>query len=393
MAPRHRQPQPGQLRSHSRSSSSSRVCTNLQLTQKDSSKHPDKTRRNDFHNKPHPGFVRRPSTKPGFTLSHQGEQDDEDEWVSTESGAASPDHSDYEPNVNHLQLQLQQLRLPDEQPLPCLDRSETPRVFQTSDVQASHYPIGNSADAKPPQTPPSEIYNHYFLPEERSQLQRALSSETMRESPPPSNMPPSSPSKQKLPGSRRRSRPSSMHSTSSRNDPTMRPHPLCYVSKQGPLAPLAVIPDSASIESTSAEQPYHDGDEAATSPSSTASDAAPKRRSSISSARSVSTVPVFRSKDTPKGMHERTRTLSTIPTSSSSAALSSLTHLPSVTRPPSPQPVVFFPPHNPHANIDGIHPLLPSPYMSNHMTVLMRRTPLKESYDRVMRSKLAAASR
>jgi hypothetical protein len=112
---------------------------------------------------------------------------------------------------------------------------------------------------------------------------------------------------------------------------------------------------------------------------------------SISSARSVSTVPVFHSKDTYRGMHERTRTLSAIPTSSSSAALSSLTHLPTVTRPPSPQPVVFFPPHNPHANIDGIHPLLPSPYMSNHMTVLMRRTPLKESYDRVMRAKVAAS--
>ena len=331
------------------------------------------------------------SSKPGFTLSHRGDQDDEDEWVSTESGAASPDHLDYEPNVNRLQHQLQQLCLPDEQTPPRLDRPETPRLFQASDVQAPIYPIGQGTDAKQPQPPPSEIYDHYFHSEAQPRLQRALSSETMRESPPPSNMPPSSPSKQKLPGSKRRSRPPSMHSTGSRNDPALRPHPLCYLSKQGPLAPLAVIPDSVSIDSSSAEQPYHDGDEAATSPSSITSDAALRRRSSISSARSVSTVPVFHSKDTYRGMHERTRTLSAIPTSSSSAALSSLTHLPTVTRPPSPQPVVFFPPHNPHANIDGIHPLLPSPYMSNHMTVLMRRTPLKESYDRVMRAKVAAS--
>lgn len=232
--------------------------------------------------------------------------------------------------------------------------------------------------------PSSQIYDHYFNPEEQAQLQRALSSETMKESPPHS---PSLP-KQRPTGTRRRSRPSSMHSTTSRSDPVMRPRPLCYVSKQGPLAPLAVIPDSTSTDSS---QPYHDGDEIARSPSSVASDAALKRRLSVSSARSVSTLPIFHSKDTPRGTYERTRTLSAIPTSSSSAALSSLTHLPTVTRPPSPQAIVFFPPHNPHANIDGIHPLLPSPYMSNHMTILMRRTPLKESYDRVMRAKLAAS--
>ncbi|KAF8348146.1 hypothetical protein F5887DRAFT_633773 [Amanita rubescens] len=405
MAPRHRQPQPAQLRSHSRSSSATRLGSNLQALT-------DKTRKNDFHNKPHPSFARvnssqrvrskenlqhvlpkRPSLsklngkfKSGFTLSNQGDQDDDDddEWVSTESGAASPDHSDCESNAGHLPTQ----RLPDEHPSPQLDRPETPRPLQAPDlshVQASGCTTAQSTGDPPP---PSQIY--YFNPEQQPQLQRALSSETMKESPPHSNVS-SSLSKQRPPGTRRRSRPSSMHSTTSRNDPVLRPRPLCYVSKQGPLAPLAVIPDSTSTDSTSARQPYHDGDEAARSPSSVASDAALKRRSSVSSARSVSTVPIFHSKDMPRGPYERTRTLSAIPFSSSSAALSSLTHLPSVTRPPSPQAIVFFPPHNPHANIDGIHPLLPSPYMSNHMTVLMRRTPLKESYDRVMRAKLAAS--
>lgn len=59
------------------------------------------------------------------------------------------------------------------------------------------------------------------------------------------------------------------------------------------------------------------------------------------------------------------------------------------TRPASPQAIAFFPPVNPHANIEAIHPLLPGPYLHNHLTVLARRTPIRESFDRVMRAKNA----
>ncbi|KAK2467825.1 hypothetical protein APHAL10511_000120 [Amanita phalloides] len=418
MAPRHRQPQAGQLRSHSRSSSSTRVGANLQITQKDpsSSKHADKTRKNDFHAKAHPVFVRANSSqrvnskervphvptkrtsssklnggfKAGFILANQANQDDDDEWVSTESGAASPDPSDGETDAKLRQERRKQLRLHPQPMQPQADRPETPRPSHApegSDVQISASPQVQDAVANQP-LPPSEIYDHYFNPghQEKQQLPRALSSDTMTASPTHSNMP-SSPHRKPF-GLKRHSRTPSTHST---NDSVFRPHPLSHIPKQGPLAPLTVIPDSTYIDPTEATQPYHDDDEAATSPSSVPSDAVLKRRSSISSARSVSTVPVFHSKESSKSIYERTRTLSYIPSSSSSAALSSLTHLPTVTRPPSPQAIVFFPPHNPHANIDGIHPLLPPPYMSNHMTVLTRRTPLRESYDRVMQAKQAAS--
>ncbi|KAF8621546.1 hypothetical protein AX15_007715 [Amanita polypyramis BW_CC] len=421
MAPRQRHAHTGQHRTHSRSSSSTRVGANLQFTQKDPppAKLADKIRKNDLHGKPHPGFVRansnqgvrskenvqhfpakRPSSskhngttkaKAGFTLAHQGDQDDDDGWVSTESGAASSDHSDSEIDAKGVREQFQRLHVPDEQDEPVrpqIEREETPRPSQQA--WSSAYPTARDMNTK--QLPP--LLDQYFNPGHEGQLARELSTETMREPLQRRGMPPSPPSRRYpgSPGTGQHSRPPSMHSTSSKNEPVLRPHPLSYIPKQSPLAPLAVIPDFATSVSTSPKQSYHDGDGVATSPSSvTPSDAASGRRSSISSARSVSTVPVFYTRDVPRGLHERTRTLSNIPTSSSSAALSSLTHLPTVTRAPSPQAIVFFPPHNPHANIDGIHPLLPSPYMSNHMTVLTRRTPLRESYDRVTRAKLAAS--
>ncbi|KIL68901.1 hypothetical protein M378DRAFT_838398 [Amanita muscaria Koide BX008] len=391
MPPRHRsQVQSGQLRSHSRSSSATRLGHNLQFTHQ--LKHVDKPKKNDFHNNPPPGVPKLTSNqrvrsrenlqpvtakhttsskhsgnakpKAGFTLSNQGD-DDDDEWVSTESGAASPDQSDHEVNPPSLHERLQRFQLPDE--LPGTPRPSQPLAEESI---ASRFQLTNLGQPTEPHVQPT--------------LHRDASSDTMRESPLYADLPPSLSQS----STKRRSRPPSMHSLASKAESTLRPHHLSYIPKQGPLAPLTVISDAAHIDPAS----HHDGDEFTTSPSSLiSSDLALKRRASISSARSVSTVPVSYPRDVPKPMHERTRTLSSIPTSSSSAALSSLTHLPAITRPPSPQAVVFFPPQNPHANIDNVHPLLPSPYMSNHMTVLARRTPLRESYDRVIRAKLAAA--
>lgn len=92
----------------------------------------------------------------------------------------------------------------------------------------------------------------------------------------------------------------------------------------------------------------------------------------------------------PSYQRPRPRTLST----ASSLALSSLAHFPSATSPPSPAPLTpsssshshlisFFPPTNPHANIELIHPLLPHPYLGNHLTVLAKRVPMRDALERV----------
>ncbi|KAJ7188502.1 hypothetical protein C8R46DRAFT_1054897 [Mycena filopes] len=52
--------------------------------------------------------------------------------------------------------------------------------------------------------------------------------------------------------------------------------------------------------------------------------------------------------------------------------------------------IAFFPPANPHLRVDDIHPLLPPPYVPNHLTVLARRTPIGEAFDRVVRARQTA---
>jgi hypothetical protein len=54
--------------------------------------------------------------------------------------------------------------------------------------------------------------------------------------------------------------------------------------------------------------------------------------------------------------------------------------------------IAFFPPANPHVRVDDIHPLLPPPYVTNHLTVLARRTPIRDAFDRVVRARQTARS-
>lgn len=94
---------------------------------------------------------------------------------------------------------------------------------------------------------------------------------------------------------------------------------------------------------------------------------------------------------------ERARTLSALSgvgmglgLGGGTSARAALAGLPGGTaRPASPPTVAFFPPVNPHAHVEAIHPLLPGPYLHNHLTVLARRTPIRESFDRVVRAKNA----
>ncbi|KDR75345.1 hypothetical protein GALMADRAFT_280059 [Galerina marginata CBS 339.88] len=446
----------GQLRPHSRSSSTSKLGANLQFTQKDPQqpKHPDKPKKAIYPHETHPvkaapPFVRvnsgqrvhsreqlalatkrqaQPPPKPangkGFTIASPSEDGEDDaDWESSESGAATPNHQDSDSSdtasetdapdqalLNNVQPPSQpQLRPAQPQQPPRADamltRVQTARPSDFETMQRL-----DRSSPKPP-TPPRQ----QTQPQPQPQPLPPMVLQPPRSEPDPRREAMTEPSQlRQSPRPKRHSRPPSTHSMHSKTDHALRPHPLIRglshghvntVPKPSPLAPLTVMPNAALPEISTSPPSSIDGTRHHLSSSPTSlrtSSGSPistdlphlpfplDRRTSFSSARSVNTVPVHSTiiREAP-WTHDRTRTLSAMSTSSSSAALSSLTHLPAVTRPPSPQTIAFFPPVNPHANIEGIHPLLPVPYLHNHLTVLSRRTPIRESFDRVFRAKNA----
>ena len=331
----------------------------------------------------------RPKNPKGFTIASPSENadddDDEDDWVSSESGAATPNQHDSDSETAS-EEELPRIPPPTHQ-VGFLPRNES-SLARVDTARPSDFEQHLQRSTPRPRTPPQE-----------RELE-ALRHHHARQSPRPKH----------------NSRPPSIHSIQSRNEHPLRPHPLIRgmshghltpVPKPSPLAPLTVLPfDTELPQVSSSPTSVHDSVRNYLSSSPTSlktSSGSPvsadlshsaryppsqDRRTSFSSARSVNTIPtqttIIRE---PPWTHDRTRTLSTMSSSSLSAALSSLTHIPSVTRPPSPQSIVFFPPANPHANVEAIHPLLPVPYLQNHLTVLSRRTPIRESFDRVMRAK------
>ncbi|RDB24911.1 hypothetical protein Hypma_008042 [Hypsizygus marmoreus] len=457
----HRGASTGLLRSHSRTSSTSKVGATLQFTQKEQPppKVTDKPKKSGYghdgiqtHGKgvarvasgqrvhsreqvqPHaakraPMYHSTKTTttngtkpKPGFTISSPGEEE-EDEWISSESGAATPNnhHSDSESGESddHMPDDALLHRLGSgavSQTPVLLPRVETARPSDFGAAAASVKAAKPKperpdlrAETRTPTLPPlkteptpppiqQQIPAQNHRPSEPAMDDAPLIIEA--QVPSPTIPSPRTPSKRQS-----TTRPPSTHST--RGEPHLRPHPLIrgqsyghvVPTKQSPLEPLTVIPYTSMSTSPTGSSAL-DAGHISTSPSSikttTTSPASPDRgsssqyrRTSVSSARSVATLPTHPNiRDSVNwSLGDRKRTLSTISQSSSSAALSSLVHLPTVTRPPSPQAISFFPPVNPHANIEGIHPLLPGPYLNNHLTVLARRTPIKESFDRVFRAK------
>ncbi|KAF9445910.1 hypothetical protein P691DRAFT_674663 [Macrolepiota fuliginosa MF-IS2] len=423
MAPKgHRTGSTAQLRTHSRSSSTSRVGTNLQLTQKEPSntKGPEKSKKNPHvHEGERPGLPRANSGQrvpaaaqvkkaesatnatqrkanaakenAGFTLSQAaGDEDDEDEWVSS-SGAQTPNQNDSDSDTaseggsipQELLSQLQRAQLEQEQNQAVRTQAPVPRIetARQSDFSAAIANVevpGRNSDLA------QHEYDQTQLPPDHADIPSTSHTRTeSRQS--------HQPKRQSI------TRPPSTHSISSRLE-GMRPHPLIrghsqghlnFVPKPTPLTPLTVISDqpSSAPDSSISTSPVSVRT-TATSPGGYYVPEFPQeRRTSISSVRSVATLPVQSAIGAPRP-YDRTRTLSTMSMTGSTTALSSLTHLPSVTRPPSPQQISFFPPVNPHVNIEAIHPLLPGPYLNNHLTVLARRIPLRESYDRVIQAKI-----
>ncbi|KAH7909961.1 hypothetical protein BJ138DRAFT_1009828 [Hygrophoropsis aurantiaca] len=416
MAPKTHRTGPAALpRTHSRSSSagSSKAALNLHFTQKDPAppKQTERPKKNGYNNHdthgrntaPYPPRVNSgtrtgskeymlpqaqrhapPSNlrqgtkgKAGFTIASSS-ADEDDEWVSSESGAATPATNESEPGRSRTPIdERSQSRTPPMSRVPTIRPPEAPARIVTS---AARQP---PAVVQPePVMHQSTIYSEPRVMETRSET--------------------TSPVHRTHHASQKRqsvTRPPSTHSITSRAEAPLRPHPLIRgnsYNQNSPrvvtLAPLTVSSETASGQ-TSPAPSIGKPSLSPTSIKTSYAQQSPNRRTSVSSARSVATVPnhpITQSHQSQlsRAAHDRNRTLSTISSSSTTSmqALSSLAHLPT-TRPSTPQFTSHFPPASASATLEAVHPLLPPPYLSAHLSILSYRSPLKESYDRVSAAK------
>lgn len=371
--------------------------------------------------------------KAGFSINSPDEGEDDDEWISSESGAATPlDGSDAETTpVEELNQRLIALP-PYAQPAQPNGASGHDAVHDVATPKAAPPALPRVDTARPSQqslapttrdyatqgSPPQENYfSGQMQPDQRHpEPAIAISTPTPPVSKarsethsPPRRSPDSAPYRQSM------TRPPSTHSINSKLDAhALRPHPLIrghsygqgFTGKPAPLAPLTtVLPDSASGQmsatpsspsSLRAGSPTSirttSGSPVLPSPSSSSPAHRQLRRTSTSSTRSTATLPAQPSmadKNASRVTHDRQRTLSTISSSSSIAALTNFTLRSTPSPPRTPvQITAYFSPPEPNSTLDGIHPLLPPPYLSAHLTVLAYRNPVSESYDRVIRAKL-----
>ncbi|KAJ7782892.1 hypothetical protein B0H16DRAFT_1494763 [Mycena metata] len=367
---------PALVRAHSRSTSATKLPINLQFTQKKVLPRPKP---------PHAGAKQRA----GFHIASPGDEDEEEDWVSSESGAATPNpHNDEDSDLDSgestdppqpTRVQETALRAPPELPRVATAR---PSDYRAELDAAAPAAAAQRAQRRAPPPPKTESPRVDPVPriDTSSAYRDPPLTPTLETAQPPSQSQPTSPQRK-----RHSTRPMSSHSV---HKLELRPHPLIRgqsfgqpfpAPKPSPLLPIAVTED-ADVSGRLTASPV-----LSASPTSPFPPASLTRRTSISSAHSVATVAT---NPPPRSVREaRHRTFSTLSTASSSAALSSLTHLPRST---APQMLAFFPPANPHLRVDDIHPLLPPPYVSNHLTVLARRTPIREAFDRVVRARQTA---
>ncbi|KAH9920080.1 uncharacterized protein B0H18DRAFT_616960 [Fomitopsis serialis] len=454
--------QGGMTRTHSRTNSggSSKLGLNLQLTQKDvlPPKLPDKSRKSaHFIHEPAartgtisrtgsttrlpsreqiaPAQLRRAPPPPlgaartkdgkhraGFTISSPSEGDD-DEWVSSESGAATP-------NAGQSDSEADDTTTPVEPARPHLPPSATQvNGFHREEVVTPKAEVPPLPRADPTKTerPISPTPHDYISSQPIAQLSASQSQQLAHHdqlSHSPDSLPPPitkarsethSPSRSTSPPPKRQSmtRPPSTHSVTSRTDgASLRPHPLIrghsygqgapFAAKPAPLAPLTMVSsDAAQAQMSSASSPSSLRAGSPTSvrtaspnrSSPTSSEAHRQlRRTSTSSARSTATMPTQSASQAQlsRSNHDRQRTLSTISSSSSFAALS---HLALRSTPSPPRESIRFTSHLPPVDqlqsLEAVHPLLPPPYLNSHISILTYRNPVAESYDRITRAKQA----
>ena len=322
-----------------------------------------------------PPPAQRAKTK-GFILAGPPADEDDDEWVSSGSGAVTPN------NIDNGQTLVDQPRLD-------TPRAQPQSLSRVPTIRAPEAVVKISGPAaRAPPAPPS---GHMDLPPQTQLPFSELRVKEIRSAT-------TSPVHRHHSSHKRLSvtRPPSTHSTTNRSEVPLRPHPLIrgnsfgqgvpMTPKMVPLAPLTVTSEVSPVSSPLRDQTEN----LSISPSSVKSytQSAANRRTSVSSVRSVATLPSQPHIQTHflGRAHDRHRTLSSMSSTSSSSvqALSSLACLPT-TRPPTPQYyIVHFPPANISAGLEVVHPLLPPPYLGAHMSISTYRSPLKESYDRVI---------
>lgn len=359
----------------------------------------------------------------GFTISSPSEGDDDD-WVSSESGNATP-------NAGQSDSETEETRTPVEPSRP----QHTPSATTVNGFHKEDVPTPKAETPPPlPRAASSEIAERIVQPLKKdyaldhrqaqpsvSQPQLAVHVEQVQFAdslPPPITKARSethSPPRSASPPPKRQSmtRPPSTHSVTSRTDgASLRPHPLIrghsyghgapFATKPAPLAPLTMVSsDAAQAQLSSASSPSSLRAGSPTSirtaspnHSSPSSSEARRqlRRTSTSSSRSTATMPAQSASQVQlsRSNHDRQRTLSTISSSSSFAALSSLA-MRSAPSPPR-ESIHFtshFPPPEQQQNLEAVHPLLPPPYLNTHISILTYRNPVADSYDRIMRAKQA----
>ncbi|KIK98667.1 hypothetical protein PAXRUDRAFT_31042 [Paxillus rubicundulus Ve08.2h10] len=431
----HRAGPTGLPRTHSRSSStgSSKAALNLHLTQKDPAqqKLPEKAKKNghvhESHTSAYPrvdGVARATSkeqlqalaqrhvpppnqrqqggkAKAGFTLPSPT-ADDDDDWVSSESGAATPNSVGSDSGQSRTPVDKRKVMPATPFAEESIHRPDTPRAQPPSlsrvpTIRPPEFPLKTSAGLAAPapqftQTavePPIIFSGQAPQPQFLFTESRVAETRSATTSPVHSNHR-SSHKRQSL------TRPPSTHSTTSRSEAPLRPHPLIRGQSFGqnmpmspkvvPLAPLTVTSEASPVSSPARDS----AEKASTSPSSVRTTYArppPNRRTSVSSMHSISTLPSQSQVQAHilSKVHARSRTFSSMSSHSSTSvqALSSLAHLPT-TRPSTPQHTAHFPPAGCSVNLEAVHPLLPPPYLSAHMSILTHASPLKASYDRVI---------
>ena len=336
--------------------------------------------------------------------------DDDDEWVSSEAGSrvATPDDSSDEEEDSSPERSKTPVKKPVDEDVktPAVEEaafiSATPRakpnisrvntVRPTEQLRAMEcVPTHPSNLSMAQELHPQPLASHRRRQHTDFQITESRSETTS----------PTGYSHHRYDSNQRTSvtRPPSMHSV--RTDVPLRPHPLIRGNSYGQgvvvttgvgightLTPLTVTSTSSAAQLSSSPPEVSPINMSTTYPHPE-----PNRRTSISSARSVATLPV--SPQQSSKYHDRNRTLSTMSTSSAQSSFAALTslaqsshsHSHTQTRPPTPSFTSFFPPANPHVNQDLIHPLLPPPYLGAHLTVLATRSPIREAFGRVGRAK------
>ncbi|KAF8497670.1 hypothetical protein JB92DRAFT_2986953 [Gautieria morchelliformis] len=302
---------------------------------------------------------------------------DDDEWVSSESGAATPAEYDEEDVPPSLESHVRQ---EEHDPIP----STTPRG------DASPLPVVPPHRPRPPPQTHSDLPRVDTVTKFTTQAEDSPSSGSATHDPP-------TPTRRA--GHRRpATRPPSMRSTHSG-----LPHPLIRARSYAPSTPVitALSPGLAQVypvstSSSPSSPPMGPSSESARSPESeTNRPYLPRlrRQGSHSSVTSVATLPLpttssAATASTTRVHGERQRTLSH---ASTSAALSSLTaarshHAPS--RPASPVLPIAFPPINPHE--EQVHVMIPPPLVPPHVSATAHQNPILQALQRVAEAKARA---